>query len=424
MNSIGRGTWYGGESAGGWYKRNEPESFAPPPQKPKKSRTGMKAAAVTLCVLILIAATAYIFSDGGVSSIDPRSTAEQSDSSAGSGSASPQTASTEGSGIPRAETGTGVTLTLVSAADKEELTLQQIYSDCIDSVVSIAAMVDGSSGYYWGTGIVMSADGYILTNAHVISGTVSVAVTLNDGRSYEAKLVGSDTVTDIAVLKIEAENLSPAEFGDSAELSVGDTVAAIGNPLGSAFVGSLTDGIISAIDRSYNMNGSIISLIQTNAAINEGSSGGPLINAYGQVIGITNMKLVSYYSSATIEGIGFAIPTSTIKPVVDDLIAYGAIPQQPAIGITGIGLTEAEQEAYGSPPGVYVATITKGTDAENKLQVGDVITAVNGIAVASVNDINDIKADFDIGDTLTLTVWRAGELLEISLTLYGMNRTY
>ncbi|MCD8374663.1 MAG: S1C family serine protease, partial [Oscillospiraceae bacterium] len=320
--------------------------------------------------------------------------------------------------------GTGVTLTLVSAADKEELTLQQIYSDCIDSVVSIAAMVDGSSGYYWGTGIVMSADGYILTNAHVISGTVSVAVTLNDGRSYEAKLVGSDTVTDIAVLKIEAENLSPAEFGDSAELSVGDTVAAIGNPLGSAFVGSLTDGIISAIDRSYNMNGSIISLIQTNAAINEGSSGGPLINAYGQVIGITNMKLVSYYSSATIEGIGFAIPTSTIKPVVDDLIAYGAIPQQPAIGITGIGLTEAEQEAYGSPPGVYVATITKGTDAENKLQVGDVITAVNGIAVASVNDINDIKADFDIGDTLTLTVWRAGEFLEISLTLYGMNRTY
>ena len=187
--------------------------------------------------------------------------------------------------IPRAETGTGITLSLTDAAGPE-LSLQEIYRRCSPSIVSISAYVDpdNSSDYYWGSGIVMTADGYIVTNAHILEGTSAVTVAFSDGTEYEALLVGDDPQSDLAVLKIDAENLVCAEFGSSNLLQVGDEVAAIGNPLGEELRGTMTNGIISAINRDIEYNGHPMTLLQTNAALNEGNSGGALINMYGQVI--------------------------------------------------------------------------------------------------------------------------------------------
>ena len=176
------------------------------------------------------------------------------------------------------------------------------------------------TGYNWGTGVVLSSDGLVLTNTHVIGDCDSAEVVLQGEDRYDAVLVGADTISDLAVLKIEKDGLTPAEFGDSTHLSVGDKVAAIGNPLGDEFTRTLTDGIVSAIDRDISYNGRNMALIQTNAALNEGNSGGALFNMHGQVVGITNMKMMSSFSS--IEGIGFAIPSSTVKKVVASLVEF------------------------------------------------------------------------------------------------------
>ena len=190
--------------------------------------------------------------------------------------------------------------------EREEMSLKELYERCAPSVVAISGYKDGQNGYNWGTGVVLSEDGLILTNTHVIDGCDSAKVTLSDDRELDAKLVGADGISDLAVLKIEAEGLTPAEFGESGSLQVGESVAAIGNPLGETFRSTLTDGIISAIERGISYQGHSMTLLQTNTAINEGNSGGALFNMYGKVIGITNMKMMSSYSS--IEGIGFAIP--------------------------------------------------------------------------------------------------------------------
>lgn len=253
----------------------------------------------------------------------------------------------------------------LSQKGPQELSLQKIYENCLPSVVSITAYTADDSGSSWGTGIVLSADGLIVTNTHVIDGCDSVTVALSDGTQYrDAKLIGADGQSDIAVLKIAAVGLTPAEFGDSAELQVGDGVVAIGNPLGEEFTGTMTDGVISAINRGISYNGHVMTLIQTNAAINEGNSGGPLINMYGHVVGITNMKMMSSYSS--IEGIGFAIPTSGIAPVVDELISGGTVTGRPSIGITVGAVTEAVAEHYSIPNGLYVSSVAKGSDAEKQ----------------------------------------------------------
>ena len=210
--------------------------------------------------------------------------------------------------IPRAELPINFSLELQSAPENE-LSLQALYQNCSPSIVAISGYVDGKTGYSWGTGVVLSQDGLILTNTHVIEDCDRATVTLYDDSVYEAKLVGADAISDVAVLKIEAGGLPAASFGDSGSLMVGDRVAAIGNPLGETFRMTLTDGIISAIERGINYNGHSMTLLQTNTALNEGNSGGPLFNMYGQVVGVTNMKMMSSYSS--IEGIGFAIPSAT-----------------------------------------------------------------------------------------------------------------
>ncbi len=307
--------------------------------------------------------------------------------------------------------------------DGAELTLQQLYEKCASSTVSIMGYVDGEEGYYWGSGIIISEDGLILTNTHVIADCNSAVVKLYDDTEYDAKLIGADTTSDIAVLKIEAKNLPAAEFGESAGLQVGDKVAAIGNPLGETFRMTLTDGIISAIERGIDYNGHSMSLIQTNTAINEGNSGGALYNMYGQVIGVTNMKMMSTFSS--IEGIGFAIPSSTVKMVVNSLIEFGEVRGRPSIGITVGPITKQAAEHYGIPGGLYVSEVSKGSDAEAKgIVEGDIVTAVNGEPVDSTDDIISVKNSLIVGDSISFTIWREGESFVVDVILVDTNDIY
>lgn len=321
--------------------------------------------------------------------------------------------------LPRAELVPDFKVAISSDRGKE-LSLQELYDQCSKSIVAIKGYQDGVDGYYWGSGIILSKDGLILTNTHVIENCDTASVTLFDNSSYDAALVGADSTSDIAVLRIEATGLTPASFGDSAELAIGDKVAAIGNPLGETFRMTLTDGIISAIDRGISYNGHSMTLLQTNTAINEGNSGGALFNMYGQVIGVTNMKMMSSYSS--IEGIGFAIPSSTIAAVADSLMQYGEVRGRTAIGITVGAIPENVTSHYDLPTGLYVSAVEEKSDAAAKgIQQGDIITAVNGNPASATSDILTVKNTLSVGDTITFTIWRDGETFDVDVTLVDEN---
>lgn len=321
--------------------------------------------------------------------------------------------------LPRAELVPDFKVAISSDRGKE-LSLQELYDQCSKSIVAIKGYQDGVDGYYWGSGIILSKDGLILTNTHVIENCDTARVTLYDNSSYAATLVGADSTSDIAVLKIDVSGLTPASFGDSAELAIGDKVAAIGNPLGETFRMTLTDGIISAIDRGISYNGHSMTLLQTNTAINEGNSGGALFNMYGQVIGVTNMKMMSSYSS--IEGIGFAIPSSTIAAVADSLMQYGEVRGRTAIGITVGAIPENVTSHYDLPTGLYVSAVEEKSDAAAKgIQQGDIITAVNGSPASATSDILTVKNTLSVGDTITFTIWRDGETFDVDVTLVDEN---
>ena len=321
--------------------------------------------------------------------------------------------------LPRAELVPDFKVAISSDRGKE-LSLQELYDQCSKSIVAIKGYQDGVDGYYWGSGIILSEDGLILTNTHVIENCDTASVTLFDNSSYDAALVGADSTSDIAVLRIEATGLTPASFGDSAELAIGDQVAAIGNPLGETFRMTLTDGIISAIDRGISYNGHSMTLLQTNTAINEGNSGGALFNMYGQVIGVTNMKMMSSYSS--IEGIGFAIPSSTIAAVADSLMQYGEVRGRTAIGITVGAIPENVTSHYDLPTGLYVSAVEEKSDAAAKgIQQGDIITAVNGNPASATSDILTVKNTLSVGDTIAFTIWRDGETFDVDVTLVDEN---
>lgn len=283
-----------------------------------------------------------------------------------------------------------------------------------------------------GTGIIMSEDGYILTNAHVIYDSENnggeakeVQVVLNDQyydgeKQLKATVVGYDIAEDIAVLKVDSkEKLVAAEFGNSDDLRVGELVIAIGNPMGFELFGSVTTGIISALNREVIINGNTMNLIQTDAAINQGNSGGPLINSFGQVIGINSAKLSSsYYGSATVEGLCFAIPISHAKTIVDDIIQFGYVRGKPLLGITGKPITEEISQAYGLPVGVYVREVTPGGAADLAgIQPGDVIIAINGKTITDNDEINAEKDKHKAGETITITVTRNQQDMEFSLIL-------
>ena len=306
---------------------------------------------------------------------------------------------------------------------EQELSLQELYAACADSIVGITAYPEDQDGYYWGTGVIADEAGLIVTNAHVIEGCASAEVTLYNNESYEALLVGADAVSDLALLKIDCSGLPAASFGDISSLSVGDPVAAIGNPLSEEFRSTLTNGIISAIDRGMNYNGHTMSLLQTNAAINQGNSGGALFNMYGQVVGITNMKMMSYFSS--IEGIGFAIPSSTVKAVVDQLAENGEVRGRPSIGITVGAIPQEALENYELPEGLYISAVAENSDAAAQgIREGDILTAIDGQSVSSTEEVAAIRDTKSVGDSLRFTIWRQGETFEVDVLLMDTNDIY
>ena len=306
---------------------------------------------------------------------------------------------------------------------EQELSLQELYAACADSIVGITAYPEDQNGYYWGTGVIAGENGLIITNAHVIEGCASAEVTLYNNESYEALLVGADAVSDLALLKIDCSGLPAASFGDISSLSVGDPVAAIGNPLSEEFRSTLTNGIISAIDRGMNYNGHTMSLLQTNAAINQGNSGGALFNMYGQVVGITNMKMMSYFSS--IEGIGFAIPSSTVKAVVDQLAENGEVRGRPSIGITVGAIPQEAVENYELPEGLYISAVAENSDAAAQgIREGDILLAIEGQSVSTTEEVAAIRDTKGVGDSLRFTIWRQGETFEVDVRLMDTNDIY
>ncbi len=295
------------------------------------------------------------------------------------------------------------------------LTIKEISKKVRSSVVGVTCeSAQDFSGASVGSGIIMSSDGYIITNNHVIEGANKIQVVLDDGKTYAARLIGSDTRTDLAVIKIEAKDLPVAEFGNSDKLEQGDLAVAIGNPAGLQLQNTVTSGIISAINRDIMIEDRTMTLIQTDASINPGNSGGPLLNEFGQVIGINTVKIgVSYY-----EGLGFAIPINTAKPIIDELISYGYIKGRPSIGISGTSLSERDSVFYNLPRGLLVDYVHPRSDAFAKgLRRGDVITKMNGTELSSTAEIKKIRDNFKAGDTVTITVYRNGSTADLNVVL-------
>ena len=287
------------------------------------------------------------------------------------------------------------------------LSLQEIYERNIPSVVSVSCTL--SSGSASGTGVILSGQGYIVTNAHVIDGAREIRVLLTDGRELDAHLVGTDRVSDLAVLRIQAEGILGAQFGDSETLRVGDTVVAIGDPLGVDLRGTMTDGIVSAINRDVTINGRTMNLIQTNAALNSGNSGGPLINCFGQVVGINTMKISAFTNQAGVEGLGFAIPSATVKEVVEQIMDYGYVPGRPTLGISVEALSRFYQHFYRLPAGLYITQVDAGSAAWNAgLQAGDILISIDDEALSGVDDLNRVLCTRSVGDEVTLCVYRSG----------------
>ena len=263
-----------------------------------------------------------------------------------------------------------------------------------------------------GSGIILSDDGYIVTNNHVVEGGDSIAVTLDDGETYAAELIGTDVKSDIAVLKIDAQNLPAAEFGDSSQVEVGEAAIAIGNPLG--LNGTVTAGIISAVDREIQVGSSNMVLLQTDASINPGNSGGALLNEYGQVIGVNSAKI----SSEDSEGLGFAIPSNTVGPIVEELIDKGYVSGRPLTGISGRNVSALAAAFYNIPQGILVDQVAPESDAAAKgLAAGDVIIGVDDIRVENISDACTLRDEHKAGDTMKLTFYRQGSTHEINIQL-------
>lgn len=296
------------------------------------------------------------------------------------------------------------------------LSLQEIYERNIKSVVSISAILTGGSST--GTGVVLTEDGYIVTNAHVVENAAAISVQLTDQEIFQAQVIGTDELSDLAVLKISASGLTPAQFGDSSSLRVGDTVVAIGDPLGVEFRGTYTDGIISGIDRDVDMDGRTMTLLQTNAALNSGNSGGPLINCYGQVIGINTMKIGAFTDKAGVEGLGFAIPSTTVKTIVDQLISQGYVSGRPTLGISGEGLSSFYQHYYRMPAGLYITQVAQSSEAYEKgVEEGDLLLSINDTPVTSMDDLKSTIFSCEVGQTVQVAIYRGGQQYLLELTL-------
>ena len=296
------------------------------------------------------------------------------------------------------------------------LSLQEIYETCIPSVVSISCTYYGGSSS--GTGVILNEEGYIVTNAHVVADAILVQVILTDGEILDAEIVGTDKISDLAVLWVDHNDLTAAELGDSNVLRVGDAVVAIGDPLGVALRGTMTDGIISGINRDITVDGRPMTLIQTTAALNEGNSGGPLINCYGQVVGINTMKIGDSMSYAGVEGLGFAIPSTIVSEIVNQLIGQGYVSGRPDLGMEGEAVSMMKQIYGRLPSGLQLTQVDEDSDAYVKgIRVDDVLTSINGIHISSMEEFEQQVFSFEVGDQVTVTIYRDGRLYEVQLTV-------
>jgi len=303
---------------------------------------------------------------------------------------------------------------LIIGGDENAMTVAQIYQKVAPSVVGIE--ISSQMGGGTGSGVVMTTDGYILTNAHVVDDAMNIQVYLYDGSEYAATLVGSDEATDIAVIKVDATNLPAATFGNSDTLQIGEDVVAIGNPLGLDLSFTVTRGIVSALNRNIAVGGYAMTLVQTDAAINPGNSGGPLINCYGEVIGITSAKIMSDYSASTVEGIGFAIPVNSALEVAEDLAVHGHVTGRPWLGIV-------IQTQYGQQGSqfVYQVVVTEvepdSPAAACGMKVGDIIRKFGGVEVTNNTELLAERDNYSPGDTVEILVDRDGTEVTLKMTL-------
>ena len=303
-----------------------------------------------------------------------------------------------------------------TAAEGEALTAQEVYAAVNPSVVMVAVAIDEEKASI-GTGVILTEDGYVVTNAHVIAGGLSAWVALDTGEVLDAELVGFDSNEDLALLKlVDGQGLPAARLGDSDACVVGDQVYAIGNPLGVELRGTLTNGLISAIDRQVTMEGRVMTMLQTTAALNNGNSGGPLINDRGQVIGINTMKMSGgKTATATVEGLGFAVPTRRVVAVINDIMATGAFHGIPSLGI----YVGQEMQADGTYQ-LVIYDVTEGYGAaEAGLLPGDVILAADGTEVHETWELLDLRGRHIVGESMVLTVQRGDQVFDADVTLYA-----
>ncbi len=386
-----------------------------------KRRTGLIAAFVTIALILTVATGAGVYY--GIQSLTPeRLGLAVTESTTTEDSRSSKTGET-GSDTSRGRSGKSFSLESSAArsdTDREALSITQIVAQGKPAVVAIDTETTVATPFgrnsvipSAGSGFIISADGYVVTNHHVISGAQSIQVTLDNGDTYKASLVGSDPANDIAVLKIDGADLPTVQLGDSSDLEVGELAVAIGNPLGQ-LSGTVTAGIISALDRTITVDGQDMMLLQTDAAINAGNSGGALFNSFGEVIGINTAK----NSGSGIEGLGFAIPIDHAEPIIEQLIEKGSVPEPPRIGIYTQDVTAEMAQQYDLPEGVYVVQVGEGSPAAAAgIQRGDVIIAINGQETLTTSAINAVKNTIQAGDTMNLTIIRDGEKLEIPVVL-------
>ena len=371
-------------------------------KKPKKNRLGLKIAALALaCALIGGAAGAGIT----ITSAHGSTQIEVSDRQVAE-------------------------VRQVKVDGKQQLTMPEVYAANVNSVVSINVSTTTNvfgrttESAASGSGFFITKDGYILTNYHVIEGASTVKVTAYDGTTYDAAVIGGDEDYDIAVIKVDGTNFQPVVIGKSGSVQIGETVAAVGNPLGELTF-SMSQGIVSCVNRAINVDGKPFNMIQVDCSINPGNSGGPLFNSYGEVIGIVSAKYSSY-SNTTVEGIGFAIPIDDVLAMVKDIMTNGYVTNKAYIGITPQTMNAqiAQQFRYDVTQGVFVCSVEEGSAAEKAgLRMGDVITKIDDKTITSYEDLVAAKKSYSAGDTATFTIYREGQTQTVELTFDAAPQT-
>ena len=386
--------------AGGYNPNGYRQTQPPYREVPKKKHTGLKIAALALCCALLGGAVG-----GGAAWLALKN--------------QKITTQVNVSQRPSAEV-------VVHQVDGTKLmTDAEVYAANANSVVSINTTITGGTNIFGqvtesasaGSGFILTPDGYIVTNYHVVEDASTIKITLYNGDTYDAVYIGGDEDYDIAVIKIEASGLQAVTLGNSEGLNVGDRVLAIGNPLGELTF-SMSGGMVSSVNRTINVSGTPFNMIQTDTSINPGNSGGPLFNQYGEVVGIVSAKYSSY-ANAAVEGLGFAIPINDVQAMIEDIMTNGFVTNKPYLGITGGTMTEqmAAQYRYNITQGVFVYSVEEGLAAANAgLKLGDVITKIDDHEITSMEDLTSVKKYYSAGDTCTFTIYREGTSTTVELT--------